>query len=133
MEVRLAALHMGTQPKFDQLGRKKGPGLMAEDIDVTLLSRQWIHSHEDDEPGRMVFRPADHPFPPSRGRRSMTLQAGGEMAAGGPGPDDRTSTSRGSWSLQDRHLNLDAPGFSGEFDIEQVAENRLVLRRRTPR
>ena len=34
----------------------------------TCILGQWIHSHEEDAKGVMVYRPANYSFPPSRGR-----------------------------------------------------------------
>jgi hypothetical protein len=78
----------------------------------------------------MVYRRGDRPFPPSRGRVSLTFEPGGEVLVGGPGPDDRRSASPGRWDLDGSHLKVEAPGYSGDFDVEQIEDDRLVLRRR---
>jgi hypothetical protein len=102
---------------------------VAEGVDEFHLRRRWVHSHEEDQPGRMVFRPSDYAFPPSRGRQGFTLLEGGTAVVGGPGPDDRAATARGTWTLEGRHLQVHAPGFSGDFEIEEVDDTKFVVRR----
>ncbi|MGH7787511.1 MAG: hypothetical protein ACRERC_11630, partial [Candidatus Binatia bacterium] len=53
-----------------------------------LLQRRWVHAHEDDTATTTVYRPADYDLPPSRGRRSFELGAGGRYAESAPGPVD---------------------------------------------
>lgn len=93
------------------------------------LNAEWVHSHEEDEGDRMVFRPADFDFPPSRGRTGFRLEPGGAAEASGPGPDDRRRGAPGRWSLSGRRLRVSAPGFSGTFEVEKVDGERLVVRR----
>jgi hypothetical protein len=98
-------------------------------IDRSLLARAWTHSHEEDAPGRMVFRPAAFSFPPSRGRRSLDLSGGGEASLGTPGPDDRPTTTAARWSLAERVLILRRPSGNPErFEIDEVTPERLVVR-----
>lgn len=37
------------------------------DLDA-CLQRRWLHSHEEDTADVRVYRPAEYPFPPARGR-----------------------------------------------------------------
>jgi hypothetical protein len=111
----------------------RGPDASDSPIDKTATDRllgRWVHSHEEDEPGRMVFRKGDRTFPPSRGRVSLAMEPGGVVVVGGPGPDDRQSTGAGRWVVDGTHLSVNAPGWSGDFDVEQVEGDKLVLRRR---
>jgi hypothetical protein len=90
----------------------------------------WLHSHEEDEPGRQVFRRRGHPFPPSRGRRGFELAADGEVREVAPGPDDRTRRTTGTWELDGNRLVLRVDGRAPEeFAIDSVEPDRLVLRR----
>ncbi|KFF58952.1 hypothetical protein JF66_14730 [Cryobacterium sp. MLB-32] len=52
---------------------------------------EWTHSHEEDEPGVLVYRRAESfPFPPTRGGRdSLRVDGSGQITALTPGPDDR--------------------------------------------
>jgi hypothetical protein len=105
-----------------------GAGTDMPDLDRLLGS--WTHSHEEDSPGEMVFRRGDRPFPPSRGRVSLAIEPDGAVVVGGPGADDRRSTASGRWVLDGTHLSVNAPGWSGDFEVVQAEGDRLVLRRR---
>jgi hypothetical protein len=69
-------------------------------IDRKRLEGRWVHSHEEDTPDEMVFRPASYAFPRSRGRQSFELRPDGSYAGSAPGPADTPEPSEGSWSLE---------------------------------
>jgi hypothetical protein len=95
-----------------------------------LLLRRWIHSHEEDEEGRMVFRPAGFAFPPSRGRSSFELRPGGVLIEGGPGPDDRPTETTGTWEVEGDDRLILRPGGQGTrtLVIASLEPDRLVVR-----
>jgi hypothetical protein len=96
------------------------------DFDRAALEKRWIHSHEEDAPGRMVFRPDGWRFPPSRGRRSFALAPGGALTAARPGPDDRSQATGGQWRLRDDGvLELDGQ----EYRVLEVHADKLVVER----
>jgi hypothetical protein len=70
-------------------------------VDRSALEHRWVHSHEEDAPGEMVFRPADHGFPPSRGRLAFELRPDGSYAEAAIGPADVPLEVTGSWTLED--------------------------------
>jgi hypothetical protein len=104
---------------------------MADKIDLKSLARTWIHSHEEDTQGEMIFRPDSYPLPPSRGRKSFQLEPGGQAVSSGPGPDDRTTTSKGSWTLQQSDvLTLQpASGSKTTMKILSVTPEKLVVKK----
>ena len=105
---------------------------MTDAAEPKLLHRRWTHSHEEDPAGGMVFRPAEFPFPPSRGRVSYEFVPGGELREGGIGPTDRPTEASGTWTLEDdgRSLVLRVPGkMERRLEIESLEEDRLVVRR----
>lgn len=102
---------------------------MPGDIETSKLLARWVHSHEEDEGDKLVFRTSEFTFPPARGRTVVRLCADGVAEMELAGPDDRTVRPSGSWSLAGRKLTVAAPGFAGEFEIESVDEQSLVLRR----
>ena len=61
----------------------------------------WIHSHEEDAEGMMVYRPASYNFPPSRGRRGLDFREGGELVYYGIGRADGSEQFSGSWVLEE--------------------------------
>jgi hypothetical protein len=103
---------------------------MAAGAQESQLLGRWFHSHEESQGDRLVFRPADFAFPPSRGRTGLVFGQGGDLQVEGPGPDDRRRATSGRWSLQGNLLTTAAPGWSGAFTIESVDAQALVLRRR---
>jgi hypothetical protein len=107
---------------------------MADPIRKDLLAQHWVHSHEEDNDSEMVFRPANHKFPPSRGRASFELRPDGSLLEGNPGPGDRNEKREGKWKLDnDRNLMLyDAgPGIkpSRVLKLANVDANRLVVKK----
>ena len=99
-----------------------------------ILCQHWVHSHEEDTETEMVFRPASHPFPRSRGRRSFELRVGGDLIEGGPGPTDRREESAGTWRLtEDGALAFYRPSESTPhrvLQIASIAEDRLVVKKK---
>jgi hypothetical protein len=96
------------------------------------LKGHWVHSHEEDTDGEMVFRPSTHTFPPSRGRTSFELRGDGTYVERSPGPVDVPEESSGSWSLDGDRLVLGAEGDrSGHaWRLAAVDDDRLVVRKR---
>ena len=96
-----------------------------------LLQRRWVHAHEEDTDDEMVFRPADHPFPPSRGRMALELRADGTYVESSPGPVDVPEAHTGAWSLEDDVLRLsgEGEGISQEWRVAEVRPDRLIVRR----
>ena len=71
-----------------------------------LLNKRWIHSHEEDTADSKVFRPDTYNFPPSRGRFSFELKAGGRAVIHRIGATDRSQTEEGTWRVEDDSLVL---------------------------
>lgn len=97
-----------------------------------FLIGRWIHSHEEDRPGEMVFRPASYAFPPSRGRSGFELRADGSATEIGISPRDGQVERTGSWQLAegaDHTLTLVLPTGGRMMRILSVEPQRLVLRR----
>jgi len=97
-----------------------------------VLRRRWVHSHEEDTPGEIVFRPEDFHFPPSRGRRSFELKADGTLVEAGPGPVDRREHRHGVWRLEGDELvfcDASAGPPRQRLVIAAAERDRLVLRK----
>ena len=71
---------------------------MAE-LEACLVGR-WVHSHEEDTPEEQVYRPADFPFPPARGRDGFEFRPGGGLVYLGISPADGTEESNGRWTVE---------------------------------
>jgi hypothetical protein len=100
-------------------------------IDRERLEGRWVHSHEEDTDDEMVFRPADRPLPPSRGRTSLEFRPDGTYVESAPGPVDVPESSTGSWSLDGERLVLEAEGHgpSRELEITGAEDDRLTIRK----
>ena len=98
--------------------------------DQNLLHGRWLHAHEEDQPGRMVFRPASYALPPSRGRTGYEFQPGGQLIRIGPGPTDRTESTTGSWSTDAQgRVAISMPGRPEQvLDIVDLSPERMVVR-----
>jgi hypothetical protein len=59
----------------------------------------WLHSHEEDTGSATVYRPAGHPFPPSRGRSAVEIRPDGTYLEHDSGPDDRGRAVAGHWEV----------------------------------
>jgi hypothetical protein len=103
---------------------------------VTEVSREavvgnWVHAHEEDTDEEMVFRPASHPLPPSRGRISFELRPDGTYLERSPGPVDAPVESSAEWALDGDRLVLggegDRPGHA--WIVAEAGADRLVVRK----
>ena len=67
----------------------------------TCILGQWIHSHEEDAEGVMVYRPANYSFPPSRGRMGFEFREGGKLVYYGIARADGSEQFSGSWVIEE--------------------------------
>jgi hypothetical protein len=98
-----------------------------------LLQKRWLHSHEEDTPTEMVYRPADYAFPPARGRSGFDLKPDGQLIEVGIAPTDGSREVGGTWHLQEGEnpiLTL-MPATSGPrtLQIASVSKDRLTVRK----
>lgn len=100
--------------------------------DDAKLNRDWVELREESAGGTMVFRPSDAVLPPSRmPRRRLDLAGSGEACSKVQGPADAiVSESTGSWSREGSTLHVALPGWEGNYDIRELTDDRLVLKKR---
>ncbi len=91
------------------------------------IAGHWMHSREEDDDDRIVFRPHDYAFPPARGRSGFTLTEEGAVRTASPGPDDRLLKTEGSWGIDGDQLTIDCLALSGVFRVESAQRDKLVL------
>jgi hypothetical protein len=92
----------------------------------------WIHSHEEDAQGVMVYRPANYSFPPSRGRMGFEFREGGELVYYGIGRADGSEQFSGSWVIEERNrvrINVDSERIQ-TFVLQVVSCNDQALKLR---
>ena len=105
---------------------------MPRKIEPRVLTRCWVHAHEEDSETELVYRPADWELPPSRGRSGFDLRADGRLVRFHPGPTDRPEEAPGRWRVEHGRLVFEErPGGEAprSFRIVSATRNRLVLRR----
>jgi hypothetical protein len=89
------------------------------------LFGRWMHSHEEDNGDVQVYRPADYPFPPARGRRGFEIKPDGGLVLYGPGPSDKPEATAERWSSAGAgRLRLG----DRELEIVSVDSDRLTAR-----
>lgn len=100
-------------------------------FDEKLLQRGWVHAHEEDVAGQMVFRPDTLPMPPSRGRTGYEFGTGGHLTKRGPGASDRRTAVSGTWTMDPQgNVTIRIPGRPDEMlHIETLERDRLILRK----
>jgi hypothetical protein len=104
---------------------------MLGNVDEQLLQRGWVHAHEEDMPGKAVFRPDTQQLPPSRGRIGYEFQPGGRVVKRGPGPTDRRTSTVGTWTIDpEGRLTIRLPGAPDEvLQVEALDADRLVIKK----
>ncbi|MFD1160621.1 hypothetical protein [Roseovarius aestuarii] len=102
---------------------------MTGHLDVT---GEWVEIAEEGGDDTVVFLRQGPDIPPSRGgRRQLHLKYQGEAGAEAPGPTDKSeSAGTGGWFRDGTTLHIRVPGWEGDYDIVDVQDTRLVLRRR---
>ena len=100
-------------------------------MDRTFLLKKWIHSHEEDEGNKKVFRPQGYAFPLSRGRSGFKLHSNSSMNNIQPGPADIPISNEGNWELIEGKENILCVHESGTsplyYKIDSISEDKLVL------
>jgi hypothetical protein len=105
---------------------------MSDQVLRKALEGRWLHSNEEDTAGEMVFRPAGHPLPSSRGRLGFELRPGGSATMIAIGRGDAPEELAGTWELDE-----DGPSIRLRFEKEperalllvSVEADRLVVRK----
>lgn len=97
--------------------------------------KHWVRAQEEDQQGLNVYRPADYPLPPARGRTGFELLPDGEAVYYGIGPTDRSETIPGRWVFEEpARLEIELPGsrFGNiSMEIVSIEPNRLAVRQLT--
>ena len=103
---------------------------MSGELQPEHLVGRWVHSHEEDTDTEQMFRPAEYPFPPSRGREAWDLRGDGTLTIRRPGPADAPQEAEGTWALDGRNLLLrDGDGAERSVSILYVDDGQLVVTR----
>jgi hypothetical protein len=98
-------------------------------FDREALEGRWVHAYEEDTSDELVFRPASHPLPPSRGRESFELRGDGTLVERAPGPADAPVEATGTWELRGDKLVLRGSRGERALRVASVRRDRLAVRR----
>ena len=101
-------------------------------LNPDLLFQQWIHSREEDSNTEEVYRPADFPLPPSRGRSGFQFNADGTFKRLGLGSTDVSLVTEGTWQFSDAHsdqIQVKIDGQSNLLKVVDLAQNRLTIQK----
>jgi hypothetical protein len=102
------------------------------DLKDDLVGKTWLHSHEEDTPTEMVFRPSTYRFPPSRGGRiGFQLHHDGTALALGPGPTDKPEQQPADWTIGPNKLELRIPDKEEvrSYTIASADADRIAVRK----
>ncbi|MBL8927289.1 MAG: hypothetical protein JNM77_13780 [Pseudonocardia sp.] len=90
-----------------------------------LTDRIWLRSQEEETGEVRVYRPADHRFPPARGREGLTFHSDGRFDYRAPG---RGGTETGTWSDSGDVVRADIAGQVIRLYVTEVGDDVLRLR-----
>jgi hypothetical protein len=96
--------------------------------DGEITNRTWLRSHEEENGPTRVYRPANHAFPPARGREGFTLHPDGRFDHLGPGRGDRPETTAGTWQRNpddDTRITATVGGRTIDLRITREADDLL--------
>jgi hypothetical protein len=100
-------------------------------ISMTHLCRLWYRTYEEGSSQERHYRPDGYPLPPTRGREILDLRDLRSARQTKPGPDDRPTSTRGSWSIDGDVLAFlgDAKlgNESANWKVSLLTEDEMVL------
>ncbi len=97
------------------------------------LARRWMHSFEEVHDGIAVYRPADYPFPPARGRAGIEFSDDGSFTEWAIGRGDAREPVPGRWQTATAGTLAVTTERGGDqvLEVVQLSPDRLEVRRRT--
>ena len=104
----------------------------SKDLETKILSRRWMHSHEEDSEEGKVFRLSSFAFPPSRGRDGFELRSDHIFVDLAIAPTDGTIEWDGTWEIVDTPclaiILSQRKGTARFLRVIRADADRLVLR-----
>ncbi|GAB2960197.1 hypothetical protein GCM10027048_29690 [Hymenobacter coalescens] len=101
---------------------------------LNLLTRTWLHAHEEDQGDVHVYRPNTYNFPPSRGRTGFAFEQNGLFTQYDIAPTDGVEGRKGQWSVVDEHTVrialADKKDPDYQLEIVSLDDNVLKVRRK---
>jgi hypothetical protein len=96
------------------------------------LHGKWLRAPEEDTETELVYRPASHPLPRSRGREGLELRPDGTAVQVRPGPTDIAAHRQGRWRLSGNALHLELEGerpSTRVLEVVDVSPSRITVKR----
>ncbi len=102
----------------------------SNEIGITLLTKEWIHSREEEKDSIKIFRPKDYRnFLPSRYRQEYHYKENGECSFLVLEPADRHYFEKGFWFYENDNRLLTITDSTKNvievFEIKSLTENLL--------
>src|SRR5688572_25960528 len=93
------------------------------------LFQHWVHVAEEDTRDVRVYRPADSPLPPARGRDGIEFRPDGTLCRYLAGPADRPVGRDGAWRVAAPDtVEITTGEDADRYVIESVGDGELRLR-----
>ena len=73
-------------------------------ISDNCIFSSWIHSNEEDDKTKEVYRPPSYDFPPSRGREGIAIEENGTIIFGNLDVDDRSQKIIGDFKIKEPNI-----------------------------
>jgi hypothetical protein len=96
-------------------------------LDGKLIAGKWVHAHEEDEAGALVYRRLEADLPPSRGRTELDICDDLTAVRTGPGADDRI-VGKGKVQLIPENANPPSKTMAC-LKVREASAERLVISR----
>ena len=97
-------------------------------IDNECLYQYWIHSYEEDEQTKKVYRSSSFEFPPSFGRKAFEIKRSGKVIVYFPGKDDRRMSISGQLEIRDPDkININIQAKHLNMIILSCENDRLII------
>jgi len=101
-------------------------------LNQDLLCQRWVHSREEDSATETVYRPADYPLPPARGRSGVEFKADGTFKRIGIGPTDVSQVREGTWEIDPSHpdqIHVEIAGQDNVLKVQDLTQDRLTIQK----
>ena len=97
-------------------------------VNSNCLYKHWIHSYEEDEQGKKVYRPSNFEFPLSFGRDGFEIKKTGEIILYIPGMDDGIEERIGQFQIRDSDkIEVNTHGRHFTITVLLCETDRLVV------
>lgn len=94
---------------------------------IDMITKNWVHSFEEDTANDLVYRPDEYELPKARGRDGISLMQNGVLERTHIGSNDVPDNTPGTWWFEDNYLVLKYDGQRNTFFVKELTVDKLVL------